>query len=116
MIQNGVRGVHVEDPDDVDSDIYGIDWEDIDHSRLCNHHNAHNPEAPVENGNPFVVNHPLHLSRVDIFDPHCPFNTGQITLLNSQLEPLPHCHLSDMHSCRLTWIDGLAFATMIMAA
>lgn len=115
MIQNGVRGVLVGDPDDVDPDTYGIDWEDIDHPRFRNHHNTHNPEAPVENNNPFVVNHPSHLSRVDVFDPRCPFNPGQITLLNSQLELLPHYRLSDMHSRRLTWIDGLAFATLIMA-
>jgi hypothetical protein len=67
MIQNGVRGVHVEDLDNVDPDIYGIDWEDIDHPRFRNHYNTHNPR---ENGNPFVVNHPSHLSRVDVFDPH----------------------------------------------
>ena len=103
MFQNGVRGVHVEDPDDIDPDIYGVDWEDIDRPRLRNHHNTHNPGAPVENGNPFVVNYPFPpITRIDVFDPRCPFNTTQITLLNSQLEPLPHYHLSDMHSCRLT--------------
>jgi len=49
MVQNGVRGVHVEDPDDLD--IYEIDWEDVlvDHPRLRNHHNTHNPEAPWTN-------------------------------------------------------------------
>ena len=47
MIQNGVQGVQVEDLDDIDPDIYGIDWTA---QRLRNHHNADNPEAPVENG------------------------------------------------------------------
>lgn len=119
MVQNGIRGVQIvsEDEDvDIDFQEYGIDWDDIQHPRIRQHHDVHNP-IPTEgvNDNPFVVNHPTRLSHVDLLDPRCPFTADQITYLDSQLYLLPSFHLHDMHSRRLTWINALAIATHILS-
>lgn len=117
MIENSVCGIQVEeDPDDIDSDVYGIDWEDIDHRNVREHHNLHNPPIPNdEYENPFMVQQPTRLSHIPVPDPNCPFTPEQIALFDLQMSALPHFYSIDMQSHRLTWIDGLQIATNILA-
>jgi hypothetical protein len=117
-IQNGVRGVQVEeDPDVVDADVYGIDWEDLNQREVREHHDVYNPPIPNNEGyeNPFMVQQPTRLSHVPVPDPDCPFTPEQIVLFDSEMSMLPHFHSVDMHSRRLIWIDGLRIASNILA-
>ena len=115
MIRNGVRGVMVEeDPGDVDE--YGIDWEDLDRQSFGEYHNQNNSSNANQDLNPFITNHPTHLSHVDLPDPRCPFNPDQIQLLSHQISLLSHFQASDMHSRRLVWIDSLHLATDILGS
>jgi hypothetical protein len=114
MIQNDVCGIQVEEDDaEVDYEGYGIDWEEFDYPAVREHHNHHNPDPLHDDNNPFIVNHPNHLSHVDLSDPRCPFNADQIAVLDAQIILLPSFNLHDMHSRRLTWINALQLATNI---
>ncbi|KAF8913129.1 hypothetical protein CPB84DRAFT_1812055 [Gymnopilus junonius] len=116
IVTNGVRGVHLDHEDAVNGNLaeYGIDWEELDRPAIHRHHDAFNPGNEVENENPFTVNHPDHLSHVEVPDAHCPFNAEQLHLFNTQLQTIPTILSLDMHSNRLTWINALALATEIV--
>ena len=51
MIQNGPRGIHPTDDEDIDNVyFYGIDWEDYDNDQILKHHCQSNLEDyPNEN-------------------------------------------------------------------
>jgi len=108
MVQHGVRGVMVEEePDDMEA--YGIDWGAM--GEFQDHHNAPSDEDEL---NPFLINHPTHLSHIDLVDPRCPFDLDQIQHLSHSISLLPHRQMHDMHSHRLLWIDSLRIATDIL--
>jgi hypothetical protein len=117
MIENGHRGIYVEpeppaDPDGLFAD-YGIDWDEIDNSRILQHHDNYNPPDP-QTANPFVVHHPDQLSHVEVPDARCPFNDQQIAALDVALAALPLFQNEDMHSRRMIWIDALRIATTMV--
>lgn len=114
MVVNGIRGVHVAD-EAVDHEEYGIDWEDLDRHRIRQHHDDANPENHTENENPFIINHPDHLSHVEVPDPHCPFNSEHLRIFEAELQNIPTILSTDMHSHQLTWIQALELATTIIA-
>jgi hypothetical protein len=108
MVTNGIWSVYL-DYEDGNHEEYGIDWEDMDRPAIRCHHDTFN----LENGNPFVVNHPDHLSHVEVPDAQCHFDAHQLYPFNTELQNLPTILFTDMHSHRLTWINALALATAV---
>jgi hypothetical protein len=81
MIENGVQGIQVEEPEensDEDFARYGIDWDGIDNPCTMQHHLANNNNDEAE---ATVVITPQQLSHVEVPDPHCPFMTDHIEFL-----------------------------------
>jgi hypothetical protein len=110
MIQNGPRGIHIDDEEVDDIEAYGIDWEDYDDDRILNHHNQGNP-VDNQGDNPFSADshRPAaeNMSRVDVVEPGCPLTADQLQYLDSQLETLPYIHDRSMEMRRLIWISAL---------
>jgi hypothetical protein len=116
MIENGVRGIQVEDlPQPSEDDIaeYGIDWNDIDNPRTMQHHQEYNNTGD-DHANPFLTNNPDQMSHIEVPMPRCPFSAEQIHYLDTQLSLLPFFSHQDMNSRRLLWIDALAIATAMV--
>lgn len=107
MIQNGPRGIHPADDDEIeDFGSYGIDWEDYDDDHILEHHRqANHNDNPGDN--PFMSNQPERMTRVDVDEPGCPLTEEQIIYLNSQLNSLPYIHTRNMDSYKLIWISAL---------
>jgi hypothetical protein len=115
QIENGIRGIFPEPPDNADADYadYGIDWDDIDNRRIHDHHHLHNPD----DGNlrdPLAANTPEHLSHVYVPDARCPFDETQLARLGAFLSSLPYFNNNDTGSNRSLWIEALHFATNML--
>lgn len=116
MIQNGPRGIHPTDDEDIDNvDFYGIDWEDYDNDEILEHHRQSNLEDNP-NENPFISHRPERMTHVDVNEPGCPLNEEQIVYLNYQLNSLPYINTRNMDSYRLIWISALRICDAIFAA
>jgi hypothetical protein len=116
MIENGVRGIRVEEPQgnsDGDFAGYGIDWDDIDNPPTMQHHLANNNDDEVD---ATVVITPQQLSHIEVSDPRCPFTADQIEFLGHQLSAMPIFSLQDMQSRRLLWIEALILVTNMLHA
>jgi hypothetical protein len=118
MLEQGVRGIEIEDQD-LDEDAiagYGIDWEALDNQEIRNHHDYANPPlaallddeiVPVPHI-PQVPNVPSHLAVVDFDEPNCPMTAEQVFYLDSQLATYDFAHSRTAESYRLRWITALA--------
>jgi hypothetical protein len=116
MIQNGPRGIHPADDDEIeDMQSYGIDWEDFDDDDILEHHRQAN-QTDNPDDNPFMPHRPERLTRIDVTEPGCPFTEDQIIYLNSELNALPYIHSRTMDSYRLIWISGLRISEHIFSA
>jgi len=114
MIENGVRGIQVEEQEgnsDEDFAGYGIDWDDINNPHTMQHHLANNNDNEAD---ATIVFTPQQLSHVEVPDPRCPFTTDQIEFLDRQLSAMPIFSLHDMHSRRLLWIEALILVTNML--
>ncbi|KAF5381556.1 hypothetical protein D9615_005527 [Tricholomella constricta] len=113
MVENGHRGVQIDESiDDEDFAGFGIDWDSMDDATRA-HHDENNADDG-DPSNPFLTNHPDHLSHVDVSCPRCPFSAEQLNFLDTQLATLPTFMAGDMPSRRLLWIDALGVATNIL--
>ncbi|KAJ2981471.1 hypothetical protein NUW54_g10871 [Trametes sanguinea] len=88
---------------------YGIDWAEMEHTRIREHHDTNNPHDG-NNQNPFLSNHPEHLSHVEVHDTRCPFTPEQVSLLDAQLSQLPCFHQYTMQAYTELWISALHYA------
>ncbi|KAF8154033.1 hypothetical protein B0H34DRAFT_784083 [Crassisporium funariophilum] len=112
MVTNGIQGIRVEQ-EEINPKEYGINWEDLDQHRICQHHDDFNLEDLTENNNSSIVNHPDHLSHVEVCDSHCPLDAEQLARFDTELQSLPTILSTDMHLHQLTWINALELATNI---
>ena len=63
MIQNGPRGIHPADDEDLENvDSYGIHWDDYDIDQILDHHRQANIDDNP-NQNPFVSHRPERMSQ-----------------------------------------------------
>ncbi|KAI0653875.1 hypothetical protein C8Q70DRAFT_918343 [Cubamyces menziesii] len=122
LAQRGQRGVLPADPTsggdepahaaEEDFADYGIDWDDLDHPPIRNHHDEHNTNDG-DRENPFVTNDPAHFSHVEVPDPRCPLAPQQVAALDAQLAQLPSFPCSNMQSCLELWIAALQIARAV---
>ena len=115
MIQNGPRGIHSADDEDLENiDSYGIDWDDNDNDQILDHHWQANIEDNPDQ-NPFVSHHPERMTQVDVDKSGCPLTEEQILHLNSQLNSLPYIHTCNMYSYQLIWTSALHICEVIFS-
>lgn len=98
--------IDVNRSSDEDYADYGIDWTEMDQSRIRAHHDTYN----LDDGdptNPFLTNHPTHLSHIEIPDSRCPFVPDQIARLDEQLARLPCFRRDSMQACLELWVSAL---------
>ena len=119
LAQHGQRGIlpaeNVEEPvhaGDQDYADYGIDWDEMDHPSVRDHHDQYNRDDG-DSINPFVANHPAHLSHVEVPNSRCPIRPAQVIELDAQLARLPCYSRHDMRSCLELWVAALDIAITI---
>ena len=108
--QYGHQGLYPENQE-VDSESsadehyadYGVDWDDLDERRIREHHDEYNPDDG-DSANPFLTDHPQHLSHVEVPDARCPFSMEQVHVLDTHLAQLPCYGCQTMESCLELWI------------
>ncbi|OSC97868.1 hypothetical protein PYCCODRAFT_1376313 [Trametes coccinea BRFM310] len=91
---------------------YGIDWADLEHSRIREHHDMHNPNDG-DPSNPFLSNQPNHLSHVEVPDTRCPFTHEQLQLLDIQLSLLPCSQQNTVQGYTELWLAALHYSRVI---
>jgi hypothetical protein len=110
MIEQGVRGFSdCQEPVDEEVDdpaSYGIDWGDLNNSRILHHHQQENLPDAIGNDNPFLTHQPHEdqLTQVIVPEAGCPLSADQLHYLNVQLDAQPDIESKSMHSRRLLWI------------
>ncbi|KAG5349600.1 hypothetical protein C0989_002863 [Termitomyces sp. Mn162] len=114
MQENGLRGLHLDETTDGDLEGFGIDWNDIDNTRIRHHHDAHNANDG-DAANPFLHPPSDHLSHTEVLDPQCPFTIEQLALFEPRIAELPTFNMQDMQSRRLLWIESLSIAIDILS-
>ncbi|KAI0323701.1 hypothetical protein GY45DRAFT_1376131 [Cubamyces sp. BRFM 1775] len=119
LAQHGQRGIRVaqdaEEPvrmADEDFAEYGVDWDEIEHPAIRDHHDRYNLDDG-DNINPFMSNNPTHLSHVEVPDSRCPIRPEQVIELDAQLAQLPSYSCHNMHTCLELWIAALDIARAI---
>jgi hypothetical protein len=112
MLQHGVRGFEPHTfhaPEDIlegDSlEEYGIDWDAIDSSQICSHHNTSNQLDNLAN-NPFIAYRPDMLNEVNMDEPNCPLSPAQLEQLHAYLWQFPDD--GQNVTCRSLWEHALA--------
>lgn len=122
VLEHGQRTVYPFDDDSNIGDVeeYGIDWQDLDNSRVRTHHDANNSDDSQSDAgpatNPFVLNQPDQLSHVEVPNASCPFTSqAQQDMFDGHLQVLLARAQADMASRRLLWIEALTVAQTIMA-
>ncbi|KAI0640815.1 hypothetical protein C8Q79DRAFT_920882 [Trametes meyenii] len=118
IAQHGQRGIQPpEDPGGQESEItndedfadYGIDWDELEHTRIRTHHHENNPDDG-DGTNPFVTNDPEHLSHVEVPDFRCPFTAEQVVQFDLQLAQLSCYRRKSIQECLELWITALYWA------
>ncbi|KAI9058753.1 hypothetical protein FKP32DRAFT_1581272 [Trametes sanguinea] len=115
LAEHGQRGIRLADlnPDleqglsnSIDYADYGIDWEDIGNEHIRQHHDIHNPNDG-DHANPFLTDHPAHLSHVEVPTYHCPLTSQQLFDLDLWLTSLPCYSRQNMEQCLTLWDAAL---------
>lgn len=119
VIQNGYRGIfpnaeqgETENPAEADYMEYGIDWEALQTRHIRAHHDEHNADDGNPH-NPFLVNHPEHLSHVEVKDTNCPLSPEQLSALNVHLTMSPFYERRSMEACLGLWVAAMDLLTQM---
>lgn len=113
MIEEGPRGLsYLKEPVDEELDdfsSYGVDWTEIDNSRILNHHDEQNrPDAAAGvSSNPFLTHQPEHPTEIIVPEANCPLTAEQLNYLEGQLSTLPYFGDESMDARRLLWVTAL---------
>ncbi|KNZ79100.1 hypothetical protein J132_01147 [Termitomyces sp. J132] len=103
MIEHGYCRVHVDDPLNDDNIVaFGIKQNNVNNAQTWAHYD-----------DSFIVNHPDHLSHVEVPDTCCLFALDQLSV-QAQLSTSHLLTQNDMPSHQLLWIHALSLARNIV--
>ncbi|KAI9066202.1 hypothetical protein FKP32DRAFT_1566373 [Trametes sanguinea] len=112
MAEHGQRGILPSNLDDqalsnaMDYADYGIDWEEMEIHQIRQHYDLHNP-GDGAHANPFLTEHPVRLSHVEVPTYQSPLTSQQIIELDSWLENLPCISCRNIEECVEVWVAAL---------
>ncbi|KAJ3014489.1 hypothetical protein NUW54_g1296 [Trametes sanguinea] len=90
---------------------YGIDWEELQHTRIRAHHAENNHDHDRNLQNPFLSDRPDRLSHIEVQDARCPFTLEQVAILDAELSQFPCSHPTTIQACKELWTVALQLAS-----
>ncbi|KAI9060473.1 hypothetical protein FKP32DRAFT_1577929 [Trametes sanguinea] len=90
---------------------YGIDWDELQRTRIQAHHAENNHDDDSNPHNPFLFDRPDRLSHIEVQDARCPFTLEQVAILDAELSRFPCSHQTTIQACRELWTVALRLAS-----